>query len=287
VNIPLADYLEDPAPTPSLSASLAHVLLTRSPRHCWTAARRLNPDWKPESSEAMDAGSIAHAMLLEKDHTRIVLIDAPDFRTKVAKEQRDTARAEGKLPVLAHRLGQITTMVIEARRAIERSELAPVFADGQAEQTLLWQEGETWCRSRPDWVSTDYRVAVDYKTTQGSAEPSAFARGAMLAFGYDVQAAFGLRGLQVVHKPRDRSFVFLVQETEPPYACSLVGLSPAFEAFAEQKRRAAVALWTACLAQDHWPSYPERVCWMEPPTWAQTQFSERYPPVGDESVEEL
>ena len=43
-----AEYHADPAPEPSLSRSLAHTLLTRSPRHAWQAHPRLNPAWLPD-----------------------------------------------------------------------------------------------------------------------------------------------------------------------------------------------------------------------------------------------
>ncbi len=35
----------DPAPAPSLSSTLARLLLRRSPAHAWHASPRLNPDW--------------------------------------------------------------------------------------------------------------------------------------------------------------------------------------------------------------------------------------------------
>src|SRR3990167_1259095 len=87
--LPIADYIKDPAPQPSLSASLAHVLLTRSPKHAWLAHPRLNPAWEPDESEArQDIGTIVHALLLEGDASRVVVIEAEDYRTKAAKEAR-------------------------------------------------------------------------------------------------------------------------------------------------------------------------------------------------------
>ncbi|HEY4658430.1 MAG TPA: hypothetical protein VIH11_02865, partial [Gemmatimonadaceae bacterium] len=87
----------------------------------------------------------------------------------------------------------------------------------------------------------------------------------------------------------DASFVFMVQETDPPYAVSFVGLSPEWEAFADQKLRHALALWRHCVETDRWPSYPSRVCWAEPPAWAVTQFVARVPVLGStaDTVEAL
>src|SRR4051812_43711235 len=59
------DYHRDICPEPSLSNSLAGILLSRSPKHAWLAHPRLNPNYKPEESKVFDKGSAAHALLLE------------------------------------------------------------------------------------------------------------------------------------------------------------------------------------------------------------------------------
>lgn len=281
-------YIRDPAPAPSLSASIAHLLLSKSPRHAWLAHPRLNPQWAPEEVAHMELGTIAHAILLEGDHSRISVIDAPDWRTNDARAARDDARARGKLPILQIKMLAVERMVEAARKAMEA---APEIRDatrvdaGKPEQTIVWQDGDVWLRCRPDWLTNDGRLAIDYKTTGASAEPDAFGRGPLLSMGYDVQAGFGLRGVRATKKPRDCSFVFMVQETEPPYAVSFVGLSPEFEAFAAQKVKAAIAVWKFCVQTDTWPSYPSRVCWAEPPAWAVTRWSEAHAVSG--TVDEL
>jgi hypothetical protein len=63
--MPLVDYVGDPAPRPSLSASIAHHLISRSARHAWHAHPRLNPLWAPDGTDATEFGTIAHAILLE------------------------------------------------------------------------------------------------------------------------------------------------------------------------------------------------------------------------------
>lgn len=299
----LAEYIRDPAPTPSLSPSVAHLLVTRSARHAWHAHPKLNPAWQPEATAESDLGSIAHALFLERDASRVVVVEADDWRTKVAKEARDTARAEGKLPILAAKYGAVEAMVVEVRRAVADSELADVFADGQAEQTMLWQEslagelcseearegmapGEPpahiWCRTRPDWQSADRRVLVDYKTTGGNAEPDAWARTQLLGMGYEMQAAFGVRAVSIVAHVHEPAFVFVVQETDSPYAVSFVSLTPAWLAWAEHKRRAAVAQWAHCLTRDSWPGYPSQIAYAEPPGWAMAGWeAQQQQPVDD------
>ena len=92
VAMPLADYVRDPAPAPSLSASIAHLLLTRSPRHAWLAHPRLNPQWAPEEDERFDFGTIAHELLLEGHTNSAVVVDAPNWRKRAASEAKRAAR---------------------------------------------------------------------------------------------------------------------------------------------------------------------------------------------------
>lgn len=278
----LAEYIRDPAPAPSLSPSVAHLLVTRSARHAWHAHPKLNAAWEPEATTESDVGSIAHALFLEHDASRVVIVEADDWRTKAAKEARDTARAEGKLPILAAKYEAVEAMVAEVKRAVADSELADVFRDGQAEQTMLWQEDRVWCRTRPDWQSADRRVLVDYKTTGGNAEPDAWARAQLLGMGYDMQAAFGVRAVSVLAQVHEPAFVFVVQETEPPYAVSFVSLTPEWIVWAEHKRRAAVAQWAHCLTTDWWPGYPSKIAYAEPPAWAMAGWdAQQQQPVDD------
>ena len=91
----MESYQRDPCPSPSLSSHIAHRLITQSPLHAWYAHPRLNPRYVEEDSTAFDLGSCAHALLLEGEDS-IAVIEADDWRTKVAKEAR--AKARSKLP---------------------------------------------------------------------------------------------------------------------------------------------------------------------------------------------
>src|SRR5690606_29585641 len=102
-------YYADPCPEPSLSQSIAHVLLAKSPLHAWLQHPRLGGKARA-ATKAMDEGSLVHALLLGQDD-QIVEVDADSWRTNAAKEQRDAARAEGKIPVLAGELDDVRTAV--------------------------------------------------------------------------------------------------------------------------------------------------------------------------------
>jgi hypothetical protein len=265
-------YHSDPAPEPSLSSSIAKILLTQSPLHAWMAHPRLNPNYVPEESSRFDIGTAAHAVLLERDASRIVIVDADDWRTKAAKEERDAAREYGKLALLRKDHDNVLAMTAVAHKTIEQTELAGIFANGSAEETLIWRESDIYCRSRMDWISTDRKVILDYKTTD-SAEPDTFIRQ-IARMGYDMQAEFYRRGETLVNGSNP-TFVFLAQEISPPYACSLVALSNTYCELAQAKVAQAIHIWQRCLATGEWPGYSTHIHYAEPPAWAQAEFANK------------
>jgi hypothetical protein len=275
--IPLVEYIADPAPEPSVSSSIAHALITASPIHAFVQHPRLNKGVIDHGSTKMDLGTVVHGIVLEGDESRLVIVEADDWRTKVARETRDAARLAGCVPILAGDMGQVREIVSAALDAIHHSELASAFTpeNGKAEQTLLWRDGDCWLRSRPDWLTYDHRLIIDLKTTSGSAEPTAWMR-TMLGNGNDLQAVMGLRGIKALSKEGARcQFVFWVVEQNPPYASSFIGLSPQFLEMSEHKLERALRSWSDCTLTNTWPGFPSRVCWLEPPNWAWTQELER------------
>lgn len=273
------DYHADNlAPVPSLSSSIANTLLQRSSLHAWFEHPRLNPAFQKEDSAIMDAGKIAHAILLEGNADNLVVVNANDWRTKAAQETRDQAWKDGKIPVLVGKLETITAMVEAAKAYIAQTELAGIFDEdqGDSELTLLWQEGPTWCRARPDRWSRDRKVMLDYKTGAGSAEPNGWARQ-MMSMGYDVQNGLYRRGARAVVPSLgvdDPAFVFLVQENDPPFVCSLVSMSPPLIDLADRKVAYALDLWKANMAMNQWRGYPRFICHVEAPEYAVRSFED-------------
>lgn len=263
LGVSAASYHADCCVEPSLSASIAHVLLTQSPMHAWYAHPRLNPHYKPYHDSRFDIGTAAHAMLLEQDQSRIVVLEFDDYRKKDAKAARDAARVAGKTPILAKHHAACDAMVRAAHNAVDASEVAGVFDSGAPEQTCIWQDGGAHCRSRFDWLNGDGSIILDYKTAE-SAAPDGFIRR-MPSLGYMTQAAFYLRGARANGlNPR---FVFMVQEIEPPYACSFVALSPTMQEIADAAVEQALEIWRECVSTGKWPGYPQRICYAEPTTW--------------------
>lgn len=264
-NIPADDYHADPCIVPSLSKSIAHTLLTKSPLHAWYDHPRLNPHYKGEDSSRFDLGTAAHYLLLCGSDARIAVVDADNWMTKAAKAQRDEARANGLVPILAKHNLALNAMVRAAKKAIAASEWHDVFKAGKPEQTLIWREGETWCRSMIDWLTDDHQIILDYKTTE-NANPEAWARGHVSQLGYDIQAEFYPRGMYRVFGKKPL-FVFLVQEISPPFACSFVCLDEPMREIADGKIERALVKWGNCMKSGKWPGYPAQTCLVSPTAW--------------------
>lgn len=276
--LPMARYLELPA---AGSSTLA-TLLSKSPYHAWFGSY-LNPEREPENSHQADAGTVAHMLLLEGNEDRLTIIDADDWRTKLAKELRDAAYAIGKVPILRHKLDPIYKMVDVAREYVAQSELAGIFERGKPEVTGTWQENGALFRLRADFLTDDNALLLDYKSTATNAEPNSWVRQ-LVSMGYDVQAALYARGIEALTSTAPK-VVFLIQENEPPFACSMVALAPSLLDLANRKTEAAMDQWQRCLKAENWPSYPTRIAWAEAPAWAQAQFEERtYGPLDKDGL---
>jgi hypothetical protein len=271
--IPADDYHRDPADVPSLSASIAHILCTSSPWHAWTAHPRLNPDWRRVDEQKFDVGTVAHALLLEGE-AAIEAVDAADWRTAAAKDARDAARAAHKTPLLVHQLAEVQAMVTAAREQLAAHDATPEpFTDGLPEQTVMWEDRGVTCRSRVDWLHHDYTID-DYKTTGRSAHPEAYSR-ALFQVGGDIQAAFYLRAVQSLDPEAVPYFRWIVQETFPPYALSVIAPDPGVLLIGDKKVQYALDKWRACLGSDDWPGYPAEVAYAELPVWEEQRWLER------------
>lgn len=270
-DIPATAYHADPCDQPSLSASLACVLLNASPLHAWTNHPKLNPNYQSDYDPKFSLGTVAHALLLEGRET-VHVVHADSWRTKDAQAMRDHAVAEGKTPMLAKDWDAVQEMVLAAKLQLDRLNPRP-FTNGKPEQTIVWTENGVVCRSRVDWITDDHATVFDLKTTSRSANPERFSR-TLFDLGYDVKAAFYLRGVEAVTGRRPE-FQLVVVETAPPYALSVVGLTPHALELANAKVDWALATWRRCLETNDWPGYDQRVAYADPPGWHEAAWLER------------
>lgn len=281
--IPDAIYHGDPVPEGSLSSSGARLLLDPS---C-PALFRYWQDNGGQHKETYDLGHAVHKLVLG-DGPSLVRIEAGDWRTKKAREEKDAAYAAGKVPLLAD--GHDTALAMAAV-LLNHHIAGPLFdpSTGKPEQTLIWRDPETlvMCRARLDWLRnpTGSRLIIpDLKSTY-SAEPRSLAKS-MVNFGYNLQGAFyenGAAALGLSDEPP--VFLLVAQEKTPPYLVTIA--QPDTEAIdaGRQRARKALDIYRRCRIANRWPAYSDDIVQLPMPRWASVQHENAYA-AGDYDIED-
>lgn len=269
----------------------SYLNATRPPDVAAESTDEAEDDEEP-ASEGMNAGTIIHSLLLENDWTKIQEIDPvnyPSQKKTIPKGYtnnsirlaRDIAIAQGKVPILTHKLRNIEACVRSAQKYIdslrygETPQAWRAFQPewGRSEVTMVFDVDGVRCRMRPDRISNDYAVTVHVKTTKASAHPDIFSRGIMDREGYYISGGFYRLGTTILHRVNSETF-FLVIETKPPYLCSLIGMDPAWHAYADSEVGRGMKLWQACVARNEWPGYPNCALYPELPPWKLARMEE-------------
>jgi hypothetical protein len=266
--IPAADYHADPAPLPSLSASLAKLLLAKSPRHAWFASPRLNPDWEPQDRKTFDIGRAAHRAVLGfgQDYVAVpeeLLSSNGAIGTKDAKAWVAAQREAGRTPLKADELEQVETMARIARDRL--AERGITLDPARSEMCGVAQIDGAWCRAMFDNTPVEPREPIyDYKSCE-DASPAACLR-AVINYGYDIQAEH-YRAVWKAITGEDRDFVFIFQEKAPPHEVTLIRLSGMFQDTAQTRVARARRIWGECVTSNQWPGYPAGINEVDPPAW--------------------
>lgn len=274
VTLTADDYHADKlAEVPSLSSSIARILINESPAHAYASHPRLNPAYESPVEQKFDIGTVVHQLLLD-EQAKVEVVHFDSWRTNEAKQCAEVARAQGRTPLLAKDWARAQEIADAIRQQVAGLEVdPPLLTDGKPEQTLVWTENGVACRARLDWLRDDRTAVDDIKTTTRSANPATWSR-TIFGIGYDVQAAFYLRGVKAV-TGSDAEFRLCVVETAPPYALAVIGLSPAALALANEKVDWALATWAKCLAEDSWPAYAKQVAYADLPSWEESRWLQR------------
>ena len=259
-------YFADPCETPSLSQSVAHELVSRSPLHAWQMHPRLGGTKRPPTV-AKDGGTLIHAVLLGKGHDSLAVIDVDDFRTKAAREQRDEALAAGKT-------------IIKAAVFEEAEKVAAVIAGrllafgidlrkGESEVRIEWREQDgCLCRGMMDNLQIDRATIYDVKTIRSADLHTC--QQSIMRYGYDIQGAAYRSAVGKLHPETAGrlTFIDIFVETKPPYAVSPLEHDPGLRALGEDKWQRACQAWVECLRTDRWPGYCAEVGLVTAPAWA-------------------
>ncbi len=263
-DIPADEYHRQPA----LSSSGARRLL---PPGC-PALFRYEQDNPPESTSDFDFGHAAHRLVLGAG-ADFVSVDAPDWRTKAAKEQRDLARETGAVALLAHEYERVMAMA-DALTAHPLAILLLAPGSGQPEQSLFWTDRPTGVqrRARLDWLpeQTSGRMLVpDYKTSV-TVDEEELAR-AIYRYGYHQQAAWYLDAVTALGLTPVARFLFIFQLKTPPYLVRVVEPTELALTIGRDLNRQAIDLFAECTRTGVWPGYDD-VSLIGLPGWVENKY---------------
>lgn len=249
-------YHSDPTPNGSLSSSGAFTLANDCP------AAYLYQRQTKVFKRVFDIGNASHLMTLEPDlyDNRVVVIrgetkkGAPSkgYTSQEAKDQRDTAYATNKIPLLPEEDEMVRAMrAVLAEHPIGRT----AFLRGKAEQSIFWRDPEfdIWCRTRPDWIPAASRYVINWKSA-ASAHPDDIAKQ-IFNLGYFAKSAWEMDGIEAVTGTRPERFCLLVQAKAPPYLITPVWLHQDDLVWGSKLNRYARGVYAWCSARGEWPGY--------------------------------
>jgi hypothetical protein len=273
-DIPENAYHADPCERPSLSVTVAKVLLERSPLHAARIHPRLTaglnslPDDsddndEPDDSNAvgMQRGALIHHLLLGggADYVKVLKTDtktgevseATDYKTPSSREFRDRLKARGQKPVLAKKLKSAQQIADRIRGKLD--------IPTKTEVTVVWESDGVLCRVRLDGFGTEFSSwrGWDLKTTDNAA--AAASEHNILKYGYHIQRAAYMEGVETIYPSLAGRGKWEFAFAEASGACDVIVCDLPGELIELGRLQWARAkrLWAQCLAANEWPGYPK------------------------------
>jgi hypothetical protein len=282
--VAMGDYMSDAiSPVPSLSASTAKLVVSRSPAHAWSAHPK-GGRARSEETEATREGALLDSILLGGDRDLVVLPDMMtdakgamvptngEFRLASAKAWRDQQLKAGKMPVDKEEFERAKASCEIIRENLARD---GVILNGEHQVTAVWEEaGGVRCKGRFDHFKERELVVYDLKKVK-CAHPKAVAT-AMVTYGWDIQAAAYTRAVEaLIPEAAGRvRFVLLAVEPYPPHEVLVRPMAGTSRALGEWKWNKAIAAWATCLRERRWPGYTGMESGIEAPAWALAEMED-------------
>ena len=269
-SMPAAEYHADCCDEPSLSSSIANILLTSTPKHARAAHPRLNPAAKNVSTKAMDLGSVTHELLLGRG-SGFECLPFDDYRSPPARHWRDNVIARGKIPIKSEELDVGFRMASSVRSIlVEIPGIARALIDGNAEPVAIWRDKlGPICRTMIDWLDLEGGIIWELKTTRtGIGDRSLNAKIAGEDTAFDMRAAFRQRGLAHLFPSRDFVFRWIFVESSEPFEARVFEADETTRVIGERRCEFAISKWHECLTANSWPGYPRKIETAQYPDWA-------------------
>jgi hypothetical protein len=241
--------------------------LMKSPAHY-----KANRSEEKYSSPEMDFGSAAHDIIIRGDESNIKVGPSVGKSSKGWKEFK-LSLEPGQIPIQDEDI----KIIKEMAEVFQKHKYAKPLISGEIESeiTYLWKSRmfeNVHLKCRPDILRRNEKIICDYKTTK-SAWQNDFSRAA-INYGYDMQAAHYIEGVQEIEGVDGYDFYFIAQEKDPPYAIKVYSAGKELIALGNVKRNIALTnYWNAYESGNFDKSYDEVVDPLNPPKWAMMEFN--------------
>lgn len=220
------------------------------------AEYRHNQD-HPSTAKHFTIGSAVHDLVLG-DGSAVVHVPVNDWKTRDAREQRDTALEAGKYPLNNAEHDQAQAMANKLRTD---PDVARHLRAGRTEVTLTGIDDATFTpiKARLDILDIEARTILDPKTT-ASADRDSFGTTAY-RHGYYMQAPhyIDLAAQATDTDPDEWTFLFAVISKAAPYQMFVTELDAEALALGRRDRARGIDLYLECQRSGKWPDYPGHV----------------------------
>lgn len=255
-----SEYYADPCEVPSLSVSIAKVLVTRTPKRAHAMHPRLGGTMTNGQTSGMRGGTAVDELIFGGDRVRLVS-GFENWRTNAAKEARDRWVSLGCTPMLDHEYAEAVAAADAIRASLPAHGLN---LEGSKQLAITWESrasngNPVTCRAKLDLFDESAGLIWDLKTVD-EIDPDGLAR-TIKRFGYHMQGAAYREGIGEVFPDLCGrvDFCNFFAERSEPYDTVRVNHSGALRSLGELLWRRAVDTWEECLRTGEWPSYTSAI----------------------------
>lgn len=264
---------------PRLSVSIAHKLLAECPLSAWSAHRLLG-NHREKKKDSQVEGQLWHAALLESGKG-IEVIDCDAFRSAIAKEARDKALHDGKIPITAPKWEAMQGAVAAIQGQLRAH---GIDLSGKVEERIEWDEesssGEVVACS--GYIDHRDGLKIDDLKTGSTCVSLSMASNLVMRSHSLLQDAAYRSAIATIHdEDKERvSMRYVFVQTQEPYTVTPVDMSGEFRELSHLRWRRAIDDWAKYLAlgtdRKHWPGpvAKGKTGTIHPPGWALAQEME-------------
>jgi hypothetical protein len=276
-DIPMSIYHTQCCVGPSVSSSGLRKIRLESPADFWATSDLNDNRWENEANDAFTFGRAAHALILGDEDFNAGFAVVPKDAPRKPTVTQINARAEGRVSDAAKKSFDFWDQfdadnahkeylkeddldaIGHISRKLNADPVVQTLLDGQAEQSLIWQDQETgiFLKSRLDMLSGTGDLA-DLKSTHHKDRNLLYRSIRM--HGYDMQLGLATMALEhVLGIPFEpeiyeaKACILLFVYKSMPYHVMPIEVN--FDAlyWARIKCRAAINLMKKCIDENHWP----------------------------------